>query len=290
MPAIMRPWGASVTTRLNESASALHEIEQAIREAARYAPGLDVGSEEIVCHVERLRRAPLTRSDLATLNVRDLALAVGCSRGAREALLAFDNVYGRLVRETLRELRFNAADVEDLWQELKVRLLVAKSGMLPRIAGYSGTGPLSAWVRVSAVRFAFNRRRNSSASAEDNLASVLDTAVSLDPEMELLAERFRPVFRVAVREALDDLPARDLVLLRQTLVHGMTVRQLGLSYGLHHTSMSRRIRRIRDNITAMTKAKLASRLEVDSTELDSILRNLDSRLEASFTRLMEDSS
>ena len=81
--------------------------------------------------------------------------------------------------------------------------------------------------------------------------------------------------------ALRSLPAREQTLLRQHVIDGLTIDQLGALYHVHRATAARSLERARQAILAATREQMMGKLRVRSSELDSILRLIRSKLEVS---------
>src|SRR5204863_54439 len=109
---------------------------------------------------------------------------------------------------SLARIDANPAFVDEIRQRLRTKLFVPEAGETPKIADYTGRGPLGAWVRVAAMRTALNLRRGvvpESVSAFEDVASPVPAN---DLELELIKGRYAPALRDAFRQALHELPER----------------------------------------------------------------------------------
>ena len=258
-------------------------LELVHEQAQEQWPGIELDDARLRPRVEQALRRGLTRARWG-----DLALACACAHGDPTALERFEAAFRGVAQRAFRGAGVDV-DLEDLWQGLEIRLLVKRPDAPARILGYSGEGPLRSWVKVSAVRFALNQRKSvGGADAQDAIYDALEATAMADTELELVKQHYREAFRVAFRQALGELSPQATLLLRQSLLHGMTARELGRAYGLHHTSITRRLGRIRAELVESTRARLAEDLGVGATELQSVLGLIGSRLEASFQQLQAD--
>jgi RNA polymerase sigma-70 factor (ECF subfamily) len=90
--------------------------------------------------------------------------------------------------------------------------------------------------------------------------------------------RYVDEFQQAFSAALCGLSARDQTWLRQHVIDGLSIDQLGALYHVHRATAARHLQRIRVAVLAATRERLGSRLQVRPSELDSILRLIRSRL------------
>ncbi|MFO0634046.1 MAG: sigma-70 family RNA polymerase sigma factor [Nannocystaceae bacterium] len=157
------------------------------------------------------------------------------------------------------------------------------------ILRYSGRGNLGAWVRVTAMRTALNATRNRPridrpAADDDDLFEFAPSPE--DPELDHLERTYRAAFRQAFLDTVAALPAGERTLLRQSVVHGLTVRELAKVHGVHHATIARRIAAARERLVEGTRAVLAARLALAPGELDSIMMMIRSRLDVSISRVL----
>jgi RNA polymerase sigma-70 factor, ECF subfamily len=162
---------------------------------------------------------------------------------------------------------------------VRTRLLAADASGHRRVADYAGLGSLRRWVRTAAVRLALNQGRGVQelATADDDLAARLPDGG--DAELSFLKARYRPAFAAALREGLDALAAGDQNLLRQRYVDGLSLEELGALHGVHRATALRRLERARQALLDDVRARLRSRLNLDSGEMESLLRLVASRIE-----------
>ena len=245
----------------------------------RRLPGLQATVDQVLLHTQG------GAEPMQAQRLYEVCLVLDCARGEPKALEAFAADYKRGVRAAWRGLRIDDTEIAELWQALLIYLFVAEPTQVPRIATYRGSGALAGWVRITAVRFALGQRRGDGAHKNERLATVMLAARDASPELDLLEARYSSVFRECFREALGGLQAEARALLKQAFVHGMTARGLGTAYGLHHTSITRRLAKIRAELLTGTKDLLATRTGLAAADVDSVLAALHSRLDISFAQL-----
>src|SRR5690606_39222617 len=119
--------------------SKLHE------EAQRRWPTIEVPVGAFAAHArERGHTAPSTLE----ANAADFFLAFACGQSLPQALQLLEQQYLPRAREALLRRGMPHAQVDEVLQNLRERLLVARDGARPRIADYDGRGPLTAWLRT----------------------------------------------------------------------------------------------------------------------------------------------
>ncbi len=224
---------------------------------------------------------------LRQLQAADLYLACACADGDRQALLAFEQHVLQRVPSRLGQLP--AATVDEVLQVLRQRLLLGRGEAPPKIADYSGRGPLLAWVRIIASRIVGElASQEGRQELFDEPPEVLARMLSSDdPERALLKEDSRQVLAEALRKALAVLPERERALLRLHHLHGLTMDKLATMYGESRSGVARRVAQARERLLKLTRAELASRLNLPGAEVESLLGLVQSRLDFSIHRLMD---
>lgn len=222
-----------------------------------------------------------TEVDLESLRAEDLYLALACAQGVPEAMGAFEEHYLRAVPKLLAQAGHpDEALADEVQQLLREKLLVGTGGQLPKIAEYSGRGALMNWLRMAAVRTALNlrvkERRNVSASDESIEEDVL---AGDDPELQYIKARYLEDFRAAFRDAFAALSAEERNLLRLKLVDRLNIDAIGVIFGKHRATIARWLAQTRQGIADAVRENLRQRLEIEGSELESMLKLMRSRLD-----------
>ena len=223
-------------------------------------------------------------------HVEDLYLACGCALGLPAALSAFESRHLSEVKVFLGRMKPAPTLVDEVKQSLRVRLLVAVPGEVPRIAEYGGRGSLTAWLRVAAIRTAIDLLRQSGAPLPDDDGepqAMLDRIPGDDPELELVRERYRGELADAVREAFSSLSAQQRNLLRLSYRDGRSIDEIAAVFGTHRATAARWIAAAREQILDETRRGLEARLRLRPHEFHSLLGVLRSRLQISVSRLLD---
>ena len=271
---------------------ALPGLEEAlaglVRQAREAWPQLDMDAGAFLAHVAgRLPSTGEAHEVLASLRAEDFFLAFACVRGEERALEALDtHVLSHVGMWLPRE---GPALVDELRQVLRQRLLVPVDGAPPKLASYSGRGPLGQWVRAVALRLHIDLQRAAPRELPMEQAPAgLAERLGADPELAFIRERHQEDFRVAFRAALGRLEARERNLLRLHHVHGLSMDAVSATYQAPRSTVARWIARARERLLVLTREELTVRLGVTSDELDSLLRLVGSQLDVSLRLLMAD--
>jgi RNA polymerase sigma-70 factor (ECF subfamily) len=235
---------------------------------------------------ERLAGSDLGTA-LAAAPAADLALAAACLAQEPTAQAAFDAVLTEVdaagaATGATKDL------IEEVKQLLRVQLLVAKDGKPAGIAGYRGKGPLRGWVRITATReiIRHKKKRMRDVPIDNSLDRLLTSGI--DPALEQLKAEYRAEFAIALREAIDDLSIEDRTLLRQQIVDDMSIDEVGAAFGVHRATAARWLNRARAALVSATHQRLAQRLKMPVEQIESVIRLVRSRLDASVVRFLRD--
>ncbi len=258
-----------------------------VRQARQAWPEVGMDAEAFLAYVaERLPSTGEAREVLESLRAGDCFLAFACVRGEARALEALEAHVLSLVGKWLP--REEPALVDELRQLLRQRLLVPVDGA-PKLASYSGRGPLVQWVRAVALRLHIDQQRAAPRERPLEEAPVtLAERLGADPELAFIRERHQEDFRVAFRAALGRLEARERNLLRLHHVHGLSMDAVSATYQAPRSTVARWIARARERLLALTREELTARLGLTSHELDSLLRLVRSQLDVSLRLLLAD--
>jgi RNA polymerase sigma-70 factor, ECF subfamily len=269
-------------------ASAPGDLEPALRNALQTArdawPSLDVPPAAFAAYLAMRVEPPPGAASIGALRAPDLYLACGCVRRDARAIAAFEACHFAEVTRTLARMGVAAHVADDVKGALRERLFFSPTGE-PALAGYSGRGELGRWVRSVAVREALKGLRAALDVPSDGAA--LDLALSTtNPELDYIKTSFAAEFRAALETAFGALSTRERNLLRQYLIDGLNVDQLGKIYHLHRATVARQIAAVRERLLGEVRRTLGERLRLNDAELQSALRLARSRLDVSVRRLL----
>ena len=261
---------------------------QAMLDAARAAwPEVRIDPAQLVEFIAERLAGPDLAAALATAPAADLVLAAACTAQEPTAHAAFDAVLTE-VDAAGASTRSPRDLIDDVKQLLRVQLLVPRDGKPPGIAGYRGKGPLRGWVRITATRelIRHQRKRAREAPSERPLDEAL--ADASDPLLSQLKAEYRTEFATALREAIAELDAEDRTLLRQQIVDQLSIDEIGAAFGVHRATAARWLQRARGALVTATRGRLAARLKLPVDEIDSVIRLVQSQLDASVIRYLRE--
>lgn len=262
-------------------------IRSLLAGASEAWPGLHVEPERFLAFVSGHAAGDLGAAE--GLHVADLYLAFGCGLGKGEFIQALERVHGAALRRGLGAPS-PAHGTDDFMQTLREKLFVG--GGSPKILEYAGRGPLGIWLTVVAKRTFLDQVRGAQRTQDRELAHGREAIARIErrlhaPELAYLKEKYRAEFKTAFAEAIADLDSRGRTILRLSLVQQLTHAQIASAYGVHRVTVSRWMEDARARILDGTRSRLSTRLNVEHSELTSILRLIESRMDVSLSRVLE---
>ena len=257
-------------------------LERLVAESRAAWPEVQIRAEEFVGYLAaRVSPDPSIRSALRSLHVTDLYLACGCAAGNAKAIAALEAHYIAKLVPTLS--RKADGDDDEVAQRLRVRTLVGDGQSRPKIASYSGRGPLGKWIRISATRLAVDLRR----LATPILDAAHDAdATASDAERSYVVQRYGDDFVKALELALARLTKRERALLQLHFLEEVSVAQIAARQGVSPRTIQRRLAAAEKQIVKNLEALVAQRLELSSAQIQSLLPDVESELVAVLQRFL----
>ena len=266
-------------------------LDRACTRGSAAWPTLQVPEEDIGAAIgAAIGDEPDLAKAIDELQAEDLWLACACALGQRAAMEALDEKLVSL-RPTLARIGADRETIDDLMQQIRARLLADTEDRPARIRSYRGRGDLRSWLKVVVVRDGMRavKRERQAPIASDELDVLMDPGA--DPELQAMRGSYAESFREAFTQALAGLSARDRNVLRYHLVDGLSIDELGAIYRVHRATAARWLVKIRETLYDATRRKLLDSLALSPSELDSVIRMIRSRLDASIAgRLDPDAS
>ena len=235
-------------------------------------------------------------SALGMLATEDLYLACAAGADLPHARELFARQFLQPLTAAVRSIDPAPALVDEVRQTLHESLLLGQvsradheGGPGPRILQYGGRAPLATWVAVAAQRAALGLLR-----ADGARRRVIDRAAleplrfADDPELQYLKERYRGAFKDAVGRAISGLDQRQRTVIRLHTVSGLTLARIGVMLGVDESTVSRWVQRAREQILSETHRQLGATLGVRLNELPSLVRLVQSQLDVSVARLLNE--
>ncbi len=245
--------------------------------------------EGIACDRDRFasflggRVAP---AELDGARIEDLFAACACGTGDGRAIAAVEARYFGDIDAALGKMHLSADRIAEVKQGLRRVLFVgdAPAGVAPRILEYRGTGALGAWLRVTAMRAALKLIRKESRETPTDDALLEARAQADDPELGYMKAAYRAAFKTAFQEALDSLHAKERLYLKQQIVDGLSIDELGTLYQVHRATAARWVQSAREKLLSRTRRTFMMNARLTSDECESIMRMVRSQLDVSLHR------
>ena len=127
--------------------------------------------------------------------------------------------------------------IEEAVAALRVSLF---SGATPKLAAYSGRGPLAAWLRIVAARAALDHSRSERRRrARERSAFVASQPAVPEPERGLDRARYASAIAMAMRTALRRLTPRQRALLLMRYREGLELSEISERFSVHRATVQR---------------------------------------------------
>jgi RNA polymerase sigma-70 factor (ECF subfamily) len=213
--------------------------------------------------------------------IGDVYLAYACLAGDTAATKYVEDRFAALVGLIVQQ-GITEEHARDAVQRLRMQLL---AGERPGLRTYSGIGSLKAWLRISAMREAIRvQRRERGHEAEELNETLADRAA--DPALQYQRHLYQAEFRTAFEEAVALLSVRERNLLKQSILYGATVDDLGAIYQVHRATAARWIAAARERLVETTRQRMIEILRIEPADYDSILTMIASQLVVSIERVL----
>jgi RNA polymerase sigma-70 factor (ECF subfamily) len=276
--------GDRLSQRMERDPALAARMREAVDRAAAAWPGVALDRSQLYAWLDdRADEEP------EALRVDDLYLACACALRCKGAIEAFETAFAAEIEAAVR--RAPALSAADLRQALHEKLFTGGPDTPPKIAEYSGRGPLRAWVKVAALRMRIDAERSRKARREiheadaDMLAGLPDARDN--PELLHMRVHYREAFQSALGVAFGKLTAKQRNLLRQKTLHRLGHAELAALHHVHDATIKRWLGAIREQLLTETRREVQRALGLGDQELESVMRLLQSHLDVSVQRYLE---
>lgn len=264
-------------------------LQAHLRRGQERYPGLRVSGIELARGMARwLESKEQAREALETVDAAEAYLLCGCLAGESLAWAYFDADYFDRARHALRGMTRSNADVEEILQRVRQRLLQPDDDGETRLARYLGKGDLRTLVRIAATRLAIDQIRKQRRELGDSEEELLSLPARVeDPEMAVLRRECCGEFEPAFAQAVRVLAPRQRNLLRLHIVDGVPLHALAKTYGVHKTTVVRWLVRARQDLLNALMDELGQRLSMHDEDVRSLVELIRSRVDLSLHRLLQ---
>jgi RNA polymerase sigma-70 factor (ECF subfamily) len=204
----------------------------------------------------------------------ELYLACACSVGCPAAHRSFDRRHLTRLPAAVLRIDRSPAFHDEVRQAARIRLLLPERGRRPRIALYTGRGPLGAWTRVVVTRIAASLRL---VEARDRWIAepVIDGGIAVNhAERDLIRSRHLGVFQAAIKRALDTLGPDDRDRVHRRFIDDQPVAHIAAVHGVHPATVQRWLLRSTAQLAEYTRGFLARDLAASPAEVDDLIAAL----------------
>ncbi len=174
---------------------------------------------------------------LEKIHTEDLLLTIALAKKNGQAWRIFNKKYENFIQINAQKYSNNSTMANEIVKGLVGMLLLPSSGSSsPRIASYNGRGSLSSWLRMVIFRemLAYNRKKHM--TDLEQITLIDSDEYPSDHELEI----FQKVVVIGFRTISID----DKKLLREYYIQRNPERELANQYGVHVSTISRRLQRI----------------------------------------------
>jgi RNA polymerase sigma-70 factor, ECF subfamily len=264
-----------------------HALDDAITRGAAAHPAMVVAPTRIAAYLAS--HADESRPPSAWLPARNLAdvyLACAIADGNALAVAAFEQRLVPAMRAAAARVLKSDEAGADVVAAVRERLVVGTDARGPRIADYGGHGELLVWARVIALRAAIDvmQREQRSVPVDDHLWEA--ASPTADPALALLKRESAELIKAAFHAGLAALTPRQRNLLRQHLLDGLSIDELGAMYQIHRVTAARWLAAARADLWAHTRKQLRETLGLSDSAIGTMLDDIRSTLDLSIERAL----
>jgi len=230
--------------------------------------------------------APHVEPDLSTRNAADVYLACGIAHRDPAALATFTSTIEPEIHAVVARLVKDTDLAADVIAAVREKLVVGLDDRGPRIADYGGHGELLVWIRVIAIRAALTQLRTHQRHipADEHLWEL--ASPTTDPALLALKRDSAARIKDAFHAGLAALSPRQRNLLRQHLLDGLTIDELGAIYQVHRVTAARWLTAARSDLWARTRRQLRETLGLSDASISDMLDEIRSTLDLSIERVL----
>ncbi|HEU4391889.1 MAG TPA: sigma-70 family RNA polymerase sigma factor [Blastocatellia bacterium] len=203
---------------------------------------------------------------LESLNCEDLCLAVACAKGDETAWEDFYREYRSYLINVSRSMTQDAGAAEQLADSTFADLYgLRESGgaRVSKFSFYSGRGSLRGWLRAVLFQLSADSHRQSSRFVQTEEAEDMDRlAMAAAPEKQpstetdFIHKRYRVAVSEALRKGIEQLEARDRLLLAYYYCDELTLREIGRLFDVHEATISRWLTKVQKKLRKLVEKGL----------------------------------
>jgi RNA polymerase sigma-70 factor (ECF subfamily) len=212
----------------------------------------------------------------------DFYLVAAFAQGSERALAELRELLKRCVESA--GARLSRADREDVLSELSIELFTEAKGRPPSVLNYGGRGGLAAFIMVAVARRVTRVRHHAQREApvgDDALLGSLSDGPGDTEGLALLKQRYGAQVSRCLGSAVASLQPRDRLLLRQHYLDELSLEVLAEVHAVHRATVARWLADARTSLLEGTRGELGRLFGIQRSEVDSLIRAVESRLDIS---------
>ncbi len=219
-------------------------FQQGMAELGLFDVSMSEFSAKLSATLEGIYQDDLQKQNFETIDERiknvhttDLILTIALAKGDEQAWRVFNQKYENHIRINSQKYANNPTMANEIATGLVGMLMLPSSNSShPRIASYNGRGSLSSWLRMVIFRemLAYNRKKHMSDIEQ----------ISLIDSDEYPSDRELEIFQKVVVRGFRAISIHDKKLLREYYIQRNPEKKLASQYGVHVSTISRRLQRI----------------------------------------------
>ena len=283
---------AAFLSGLVDQARAGFETERQLTEAllvervhaARAAwPDFAVTPAELARELARRLGALATPHSLRSRHVTDLYLAIACcqDRSKHAAIRAFETtVLHHAVTVSVRRTGANQTQASDVTDRLRMLLWVDDPPRQAACKNYYGETKLKHYVAIIATRELVRLIKR--AHKHDQLPTTVFASLSsstIVPELRILRDRYRGDIEACFREAFAELDGQARALLQYKFMRQWPIARIAKAFDVSAATVHRWLERASKELGDQLRTKIAARLQIPKSEVDSLVRLMQSSIE-----------
>ncbi len=261
-------------------------IEDVVARATERWPGIELASSVFARALATglLGETPPTPAELEGVCGTELFLTTACAAGDRRAIEHLERSYISEVPRAIMRVAADRSTRDEVIQRLRTKLLVSTPERRARIAEYRGRGALAAWLRVAALREAITVQRERRGEiipdgmVADHALAKRSAGVAPSPEHALARARHGADLRKLFADVVAALPPEDRTILRLHYVDALEMDEIGQIFGVHRSTISRRIAKIREHVATTMRKRIRESSRASTSDIESILRLMQTDL------------
>ena len=130
-------------------------VEAAYASAVARWPGLTIGAAEVAARFAELQLEPQQLQAHLTSRGAEMVITAAAAAADPVAINAVDREFLTPARAVMQRYTRDAAQADELVQQLRIHMLVAAGNDAPRIARFDGRAALGAWISMPRARWAW---------------------------------------------------------------------------------------------------------------------------------------